>query len=216
MLLKSFSSVLFLSLFALTANAGIGLHYSGQPVQDGEDFNFAVSSTNPSSMEPSDSPSEPTSPYFSHFFHLRKYALMSRSAQTSFSGGGVGGGSGRAAGFGGGQGVGMHGKKNYGGQGVGSARREIGGGFGSGGPGGGGGGTTSNDQTVSGTDGIVCVTNTGTTDPGNTDGDNGGGDNGDGGDGQLPSPSPVPEPSSFAFWTLMTGMLIFGTRRIAS
>ena len=207
MLLKFSSWVsLFVLLAAAQANAGIGLHYSGNPVQnDGQDFNFAVSSTTPNMMEPSDSPSEPTTPYFPNFVQLRNYILMGRSNVQAPIGGGGGFGSG-----------GVQSGANSGGGFPGIVRRRFariafganggpgfGGGAGRSGAGGsagvGGGGTTSNDQTVSGTDGVVCVTKTGTTDPGLGDGgESGSGGEGGGGDDGQPSPSAVPEPSSFA------------------
>lgn len=213
MLLRSTSfAVLFSLIAALQSNAGIGLHYSGQPVpHNGQNFNFAVSSTNPNSMEPSDSPTEPTSPFFSNFVQLRVYNVSFGSGRAPMMGGGGGGfrrGGQAAAGFGGiGGPVGGLQGRQFAMFGTG-----MGGGAGAGGGGGiGGAGTTSTDQTVSGTGGIVCVTDTGSTGPG----DGGDGGAGSGGGGQ-PSPSAVPEPSSMALWTLMTGMLIFGTRRFAS
>ena len=226
MLLRSISFAVLFSLMAVVqANAGIGLHYSGRPVpNNGQNFNFAVSSTNPNSMEPSDSPTEPTSPFFSNFVQLRVYTVSLGAGRTPMMGGGGGGfprGGQAAGGFGGvggpvggiqGKQFAMFGKGMGGGAGAGGA-----GGFGGGAIGGGigGAGTTSTDQTVSGTGGIVCVTDTGTTDPG-TGPDGGDGGAGSGGGGGQPSPSAVPEPGSMALWTLMTGMLIFGTRRFAS
>ncbi|MFC1759392.1 hypothetical protein ACFL2H_11605, partial [Planctomycetota bacterium] len=103
MLLRSLTSALLFSIIAAAqSHAGIGLHFSGQPVQHhGGQFNFAVSATNQDPMEPSDSPSEPISPFFSEFIQLRVYTLpFGGPGITPPMGGGSGFGGGSPGGFG--------------------------------------------------------------------------------------------------------------------
>ncbi|MCA9218328.1 MAG: hypothetical protein KDB27_34905 [Planctomycetales bacterium] len=218
-------------LFATQAFAGIGLHYSGVPASGpGEDFNFAVSSTTvaPHMVDHGD-PSEPSTPFFNVFLQLRDFSVSYKPGRMPMLGGGAGGG-GFGGNFRGGSFSGIiatnspkRGKRttSFGLPGVG------GGGFGAGssgygfqviegdeqgyGPGVDGGGTTSPGQTVSGTHGIVCITN---TNPGGDDHGHHGHEGG--GEGGGPEPTAVPEPSAIAIWSLIAGTLIFGTRRMAS
>lgn len=206
--MRLFFAISICPFVASQLHAGISMQYSGQPQNSsGQSFNFAVSSTNPTMLGSNpDSPSEPVLDYFfPRLLELRDFGGFgpySRfQAPTMMGGGGNGA---RGGGFGG----------------SGDGRLAMGnksGGYGGGGGGVGlpnGGNTTSGDQSVSGTGGIVC---------GPDQGVGGGGDQGDGGSGDTdpvdgggsPNPSAVPEPSSFALWSLVTCMLVFGTRRIA-
>jgi hypothetical protein len=190
-------------LAASHVDAGISMHYSGHSHHSGKSFNFAVSSTTPTMLGSNpDSPSEPVlDSFFPRLLELRDFsgfgAFARFQAPTMMGGGGgVGRGPGRFDGVKPG-GSGMGG--NSGGGGGGSAGLPN------------GSNTTSGGQPVNGTGGIVCGTDPGGSAGGDPDDGSGGTDGG----GGSPNPSAVPEPSSFALWSLVTCMLIFGTRRVA-